>query len=146
MVEEVAAEEAVVLVIIAAQPLDVSLDTDHEARARRELIVEADLGATDESVPVAAAISTLEQRAAGQRERSNRRSARSRVNGYDTAAEAADAGVIVGVAPAVAGVHADIEAGPGEDRDRRVDGGSCAAREVRGHRPSGEAQKGYRGE
>src|SRR5215207_4649082 len=56
MVEEVAAEEAVVAVIIAAQPLDVGLDTDNEARARRELIVEADLGATDEAVAVAAAI------------------------------------------------------------------------------------------
>src|SRR3954454_13054122 len=148
MVEEVAAEEAGVLaVIIAAQPLDVSLDTDNEARARRELIVEADLGATDEAVPVAAALSTLEQRAGGQRERSNPRSARSRINGNDTAAEAADAGLVVAVVPAVAGVHANIEAGPGEDRDgREVRGGSGAAREVRGHRPSGEAQKGYRGE
>jgi hypothetical protein len=31
MAEEVAAEEAVVAVIIAAKPLDVGLDTDNEA-------------------------------------------------------------------------------------------------------------------
>ena len=40
------------------------------------------------------------QRAGGQRERSNRRSTRGRVDGYNTAAEAAEAGVVVGVVEA----------------------------------------------
>src|SRR5215204_5494571 len=147
MVEEVVAEEGGLAVIVAAQPLDVRLDTDDEARTRRELVVSADLGAPDEAVAAAAAIATRKpERARRQRQRSNRRSARDRVNGYDTA-EAAQAVVAVVVAPAIAGVHADIEAGPGEDRDgSEVRGRSRAAREVRGHSPGGEAQKGDRGE
>src|SRR5215204_3766133 len=148
MVEEVVAEEGGLAVIVAAQPLDVRLDTDDEARTRCELVVSADLGATDEAVAAAAAagVVTREQRAGRQRQRSNRRSARDRVNGYDTA-EAAQAVVAVVVAPAIAGVHADVEASPGEEGDGSVDHrGSCAAREVRGHSPGGEAKKSYRGE
>src|SRR5215204_7814988 len=145
MVEEVVAEEGGLAVIVAAQPLDVRLDTDDEARTRRELVVSADLGAPDEAVAAAAAIATRKpERARRQRQRSNRRSARDRVNGYDTA-EAAQAVVAVVVAPAVAGVHADIDAGPGEDRDGHEDRGS-APRKIRGHSSGGEAQKGYRGE
>src|SRR4051794_5304559 len=148
MVEEVVAEEGGLAVIVAAQPLDVRLDTDDEARTRCELVVSADLGTTDEAVAVAAAadIVTRQQRAGGQRQRSNRRSARGRVDGYDSTAEAADAIVVVVGAPAISGVHADVEAGPGEDRDGSEVLGSGAPRKVRGHRSGGEAQKGYRGE
>jgi hypothetical protein len=77
MVEEVVAEEGGLAVIVAAQPLDVRLDTDDEARTRRELVVSADLGAPDEAVAAAAAIATRKpERARRQRQRSNRRSAR----------------------------------------------------------------------
>ena len=140
------AEEALVVAVVAAHPLDVGLDTDDEARARRELIVEADLSAADEAVAVAA--SAAEPGRRDRRERSRRdgrHHAGRNVDEERAGAEAAEAGVVVAVVPAVAGVHADIEAGPGEDRDGHEDRGS-APREVRGHSSGGEAQKGYRGE
>ena len=65
------------------------------------------------------------------------------VDSQRAGAEAAEAVVVVAIAPAVAGVHADIEAGPGEHRDGHEDRRS-APRKVRGHSSGGEAQKGYR--
>src|SRR5215217_8254078 len=139
------AEEALVAVV-AAHPLDVGFDADHEARARRELIVEADLSAADEAVAVAPSAAEPDRRDRRERSRHDGRHHAGRgVDEERAGAEAANAVVVVVVVPAVAGVHADIEASPGEDRDGHEDGGS-APREVRGHSSGGEAQKGYRGE
>ncbi len=126
-------------------PLDVSLDADHEARARRELIVEADLSAADEAVAVAVAAEPASPGSPRTAPPYGRHHAGRNVDEERAGAEAAEAGVVVAVVPAVAGVHADIEAGPGEDRDGHEDRGS-APRKVRGHSSGGEAQKGYRGE
>ena len=63
----------------------------------------------------------------------------------ETGIEEATKKVAIVIAPAVAGVHANIEARPAKDRHRGEDRRRRAARKVRGDGAHAEAQKGNRG-
>ena len=139
---EPASEEAAVAVV-TAEPLDVGLETKDEARPRRELIVVADLDAPRPAVATAAASAEAQDPPAERDDRST--GAQEEGGCIDSERVAAEAVAVIAVVPGIAGVHADIEAGPCEDRYRREIGRRGSPREVRGHRPGGEAQKGYRG-
>src|SRR5215210_5299671 len=118
---EPAKTELVVMTTAEVGVLDVGFDTEHEAGARRELEVVADLTAAHEAVAlVTIAKAVAEAVKPGQRH--HRCEASIGLHGQ-AAAEVVEAeGIVVSVAgvKTVTRVHADVEAGPGEHRNRNV--------------------------
>src|SRR5206468_2238826 len=113
------AEEVVIPTAVEVGPLNVGLNTDHEAGARRELVVVADLAATHEAVAIAVGVGEAEGVDAGHRHNRGQ-STQSRWHGEAGAAEGEaveEVVVLIAIREAVTRVHTDVEAGPGEHRN-----------------------------
>jgi hypothetical protein len=106
------------------------LDAEHEGAG---LVVETDWPTADEAAVVITP-------------RSAKRSTPSvpPTRGLNCAGE--DAVVAVSIGEAVAGVHTDVEAGPGEDRNRGEDRRRLAAGKIGGHDDGRETEQRHRGE
>src|SRR5215207_1109388 len=117
--------EDVVVTTAEVGVLGIGFDTNHEARARRELVVVADLTAAHEAVAVTIVVeaSKAEVVKPGQRHHW-RKPASCRRHREAAAAKAAEAKavveqiVIITIREAITRVHAEVEAGPGEHRSR----------------------------
>src|SRR3954452_2552143 len=145
---EAEAAEVVIAATTEVGVLSISLDTDDEAAAWRELEVVADLATAHEAFPLATVVEAAKAEVVEPGQRHHRREASIGLHGQ-AAAEVVEAeGIVVAVAgvKTVTRVHAEVEARPREHRNSGVrDRGRSdnrAARQVGRHRGGREPKQG----